>query len=94
MPATKHQHKSSSVALAHLNELLDEALKETFPASDPVAIDIEIESPKQSDDAQTSPPAQRQRNASPTEMPKILYQADPRSVSRSTMVWVCKPFAI
>jgi len=27
--------------MAHLDELLDEALKETFPASDPVAINVE-----------------------------------------------------
>lgn len=26
--------------MAHLNDLLDEALKQTFPASDPVAIDV------------------------------------------------------
>jgi hypothetical protein len=30
-------------AMAHLDELLDEALKHTFPASDPVAINVEIE---------------------------------------------------
>jgi hypothetical protein len=29
--------------MAHLDELLDEALKETFPASDPVAINVEID---------------------------------------------------
>ena len=28
-------------ALAHIDELLDDALKATFPASDPVAISIE-----------------------------------------------------
>jgi hypothetical protein len=28
-------------AAAHLDELLDEALKATFPASDPIAIDVE-----------------------------------------------------
>ena len=32
--------------MAHLDELLDEALKETFPASDPVAIDVETELPE------------------------------------------------
>jgi hypothetical protein len=32
--------------MAHLDELLDEALKETFPASDPVAINVELEPPK------------------------------------------------
>jgi hypothetical protein len=34
----KHPHNLSSAAMAHLNELLDEALKQTFPASDPIAI--------------------------------------------------------
>jgi hypothetical protein len=33
--------------MAHLDELLDEALKATFPASDPVAIDVELESSEQ-----------------------------------------------
>ena len=31
-------------AIEHLNELLDEALKETFPASDPIAIDVDLRS--------------------------------------------------
>jgi hypothetical protein len=35
------RHKSISAAADHLNELLDEALKETFPASDPVAITVD-----------------------------------------------------
>jgi hypothetical protein len=30
--------------MAHLNQLLDEALNETFPASDPIAIAVEYES--------------------------------------------------
>jgi ketosteroid isomerase-like protein len=34
-------HRLSSRALAHLDGLLDEALEQTFPASDAVAIDIE-----------------------------------------------------
>jgi hypothetical protein len=37
-------HRLSSRALAHLDGLLDEALEQTFPASDVVAIDIERES--------------------------------------------------
>ena len=40
MPDDKKAHKESA-ALAHIDELLDEALKQTFPASDPVAIHIE-----------------------------------------------------
>jgi len=28
-----------------MNDLLDEALTETFPASDPIAINVELESP-------------------------------------------------
>ena len=42
MMATKYPLEP--VALAHLNELLDEALEETFPASDPIAIAVELES--------------------------------------------------
>ena len=38
-------HRLSSRALVHLDGLLDEALEQTFPASDAVAIDIERESP-------------------------------------------------
>ena len=41
------EHKTrrlSSRALAHLDGLLDEALEQTFPASDAVAIDFERES--------------------------------------------------
>jgi hypothetical protein len=41
MPVAKKLHGLSSVAVAHVDELLDEALNETFPASDPVAINIE-----------------------------------------------------
>ena len=43
MPAEKKPRRASSAALAHLDELLDEALEQTFPASDAVAIDIDIE---------------------------------------------------
>ena len=32
--------------MAHIKDLLDEALKETFPASDPIAINVEHESPE------------------------------------------------
>jgi hypothetical protein len=39
--ADKKPQRAPAAALAHIDELLDEALKETFPASDPVAIDIE-----------------------------------------------------
>ncbi len=41
MVVPKRQHAAARAASAHLNELLDEALKQTFPASDPVAIDVE-----------------------------------------------------
>jgi hypothetical protein len=45
MPIEHKPHRASSRALAHLDGLLDEALEQTFPASDAVAIDIERESP-------------------------------------------------
>ena len=41
MTSTKKPHDSSSKGRVHIDELLDEALTETFPASDPVAINIE-----------------------------------------------------
>lgn len=44
MPIENKPHRASSSALAHLDGLLDEALEQTFPASDAVAIDIERES--------------------------------------------------
>ena len=44
MPFENKPHRASSRALAHLDGLLDEALEQTFPASDPVAIDIDRES--------------------------------------------------
>jgi hypothetical protein len=36
------KHPRKPVPLAHLNELLDEALEETFPASDPIAVAVEL----------------------------------------------------
>jgi hypothetical protein len=44
MLSAKRPHKPLPATTAHLNELLDEALEETFPASDPIAISIELES--------------------------------------------------
>ena len=44
MPIDHKPHRLSSRAQAHLNWLLDEALEQTFPASDAVAIDFERES--------------------------------------------------
>jgi hypothetical protein len=38
------KNSQKSPAMAHMNDLLDEALKETFPASDPIAINVELES--------------------------------------------------
>ena len=44
MPIENNPHRASSIALAHLYGVLDEALEQTFPARDTVAIDIERES--------------------------------------------------
>ena len=41
MPIEHKTRRLSSRALAHLDGLLDEALEQTFPASDAVAIDFE-----------------------------------------------------
>lgn len=46
MLTQKNSQKRRAAAKAHLNELLDEALTETFPASDPIAINVELESPE------------------------------------------------
>jgi hypothetical protein len=46
MPTWKNTQKHLPAAKAHLNELLDEALKQTFPASDPIAINVEVQSPE------------------------------------------------
>ena len=43
MHTTRHPRKPSARKLAHLDQLLDEALQETFPASDPIAVAIERE---------------------------------------------------
>jgi hypothetical protein len=45
MRTSKNLQKSPSAEMAHINDLLDEALTETFPASDPIAINVEPESP-------------------------------------------------
>jgi hypothetical protein len=44
MLTPKNPQKSHPTALAHMNDLLDEALKETFPASDPIAINVDLDS--------------------------------------------------
>ena len=44
MPVENKPHRASSSVLAHLDGLLDQALEQTFPASDAVAIDIKRES--------------------------------------------------
>ena len=41
MQATKRPRTSPEAAKTHLDQLLDEALTETFPASDPIAIAVE-----------------------------------------------------
>ena len=43
MRAPKNSQKSAAAVAAHLNDLLDEALEETFPASDPVAIAVDVD---------------------------------------------------
>lgn len=46
MSTTNHSHKPDLVAALHLDQLLDEALEETFPASDPVAVAVELNLPQ------------------------------------------------
>lgn len=42
----KKTSRPSSTTLAHVNTLLDEALEETFPASDPISICLGHETPR------------------------------------------------
>jgi hypothetical protein len=42
MQSRRHPHGITEPATAHMDELLDEALKETFPASDPIAVDVKL----------------------------------------------------
>jgi hypothetical protein len=44
MITPKNAERSPSAEMAHMNDLLHEALSETFPASDPIAINIELQS--------------------------------------------------
>jgi hypothetical protein len=41
-PNDKKLQTAAAAAFAHIDQLLDEALEATFPASDPVAINIEL----------------------------------------------------
>jgi hypothetical protein len=43
MLTTKLLHKPAPAVMTHLDELLDEALQLTFPASDPIAVAVELE---------------------------------------------------
>jgi hypothetical protein len=42
--AAKLFHRPDRSTNAHLDALLDEALQETFPASDPIAVAVEVDS--------------------------------------------------
>ena len=57
MPTPENTRKHLTAAKAHMNDLLDEALKQTFPASDPIAIDVEVQSPE----ARPGPPVPLRR---------------------------------
>ena len=48
MPADSEQKERSREQDEHMETKLDEALKETFPASDPIAIDPFLASPQAS----------------------------------------------
>lgn len=65
MPTPKPPRKPVPGAMTHLNELLDEALEETFPASDPVAIDVELQPPE------IAPAARKKQRAARTHTSDI-----------------------
>jgi hypothetical protein len=43
---TENLAEAPEPAVSHLEDMLDEALRETFPASDPIAITIDHQTPK------------------------------------------------
>ncbi len=45
MRTKRHPRKPSPTTFAHLDHLLDEALRETFPASDPIAVAVDRGTP-------------------------------------------------
>jgi len=49
-PSSAKKPKPSQAEKNHISELLDEALDETFPASDPVAMTEPVPNSKRSDD--------------------------------------------
>ena len=51
MQATKRPRTSPEAAKTHLDELLDEALNDTFPASDPIAVAVELTPPRDDGEA-------------------------------------------
>ena len=68
--------------MAHLDELLDGALKATFPASDPVAIDVELESPEQ-ELAAISRPQSRMQGSPDDEALATLVQPASSAAARA-----------
>jgi hypothetical protein len=89
MPADKKPHRASSAALAHLDGLLDEALEQTFPASDAVAIDIDIERDIQAWGTSSRFPhsARWQPEGRPKECTETLTRA-PGDVDLQSPCWV------
>lgn len=55
-PSTAKKPKPSKEEKNHINKLLDEALDETFPASDPVAMTEPVPNSKRSDDGERKQP--------------------------------------
>ena len=76
-------HRLSSRALAHLDGLLDEALEQTFPASDAVAIDIERESHGTEARVLDSHSARRQPEGGPADRTETLTRVHERSSAYS-----------
>jgi hypothetical protein len=55
-PSTAKKPKPTQKDKNHVNKLLDEALDETFPASDPVAMTEPVPNSKRSDDDERKQP--------------------------------------
>ena len=83
MPIENNPRRASSTALAHLDWLLDQALEQTFPASDDVAIDIERKSHDTEARVLDSRTARRQSEGGPADCTEKLTRFHERSSAYS-----------
>ena len=85
MPIEHKPHRASSSALVHLEWLLDQALEQTFPASDAVAIDFERKSHDREAQALEFRSARWQPEGGPADRTETLTRIQPALVLTAEM---------